>query len=224
MKILFLTDSLGYPRVHHSFKDIDLFWPYALRKVLLGKGLNHDLYFDMRPGRDTREIVSNLDYYYKTYNVDLIIIQVGIVDCYPRAIKEIELKILNNIPFVNKITKYIVKKFYSKIIQKRDITYVNKKMFKENCMTIKQNFNKAQIIVIPIGPPNSNYIKINPLIKRNVDLYNNILKEIFVDDCDLGFFNKINPDDIYIEDNHHLSIQGHEYICSRLAKKLTVQF
>jgi hypothetical protein len=217
VNVLFLTDSLGYPREElGSAKAIDV-WPYKVSSMLKKKNMsnNLNLFVDARPGRDTSELVKNRDKHIKAYQPDVILLQVGIVDCYSRALTKAEAMILPRLPFISRVSKYIVKKYYSEIVKFRNISYVNKVDFKINLEHLRDGFRNTKWIVIPIGPVNSNYKESNPLIEQRVQEYNCLLESVFGDMYLGDFYNDANVEDLYLPDNHHLCLKGHEFVADK---------
>ena len=112
MNVLFLTDSLGYPREEpDTARGVDV-WPYKVSSLLKKNrtSKNANLFFDAKPGLDTNSLARIRDKHIKAFQPDVIFIQVGIVDCYSRALTKTESMFLSKLPILGKVTKYIVKK------------------------------------------------------------------------------------------------------------------
>ena len=223
MNILFLTDSLGYPRVDESKASASDVWTYRIRDVF-SKNMRMfpavKFYFDMKTGRDTRSLLFDVDFHVKSYNPEIIILQVGIVDCYSRALNKIELQILTRIPIIRTLTKYIVKKFYSIIVKKRNIAYVKEDEFKRNLTRLLSSFEGVKWLVIPIAPANSSYIIKNPLIRQRIESYNLILEDVFGSAVLSSIYSSAELNKLYLKDNHHLSIYGHTLVSKRIEPAL----
>jgi len=222
VNILFLTDSLGYPREEPGAARGRDVWPYKVSTMLNKSRVsnNLNLFYDARPGRDTLELVKNRDKHIKAYQPDIIILQVGIVDCYSRALTKLEAMILSRLPLIGKLTKYIVKKYYKRIVKFRNISYVNKVDFRKNLEYFRDGFQNSKFVVIPIGPANFKYILSNPLIKQRVGEYNQILKSVFSDMYLEGVYHEANVEELFLSDNHHLSFNGHEVVANKVYSAL----
>jgi hypothetical protein len=150
------------------------------------------------------------------YKPELIVLQVGIVDCAPRVFREIETKILSIIPPLFKLVLWFVKKYRKEIVAKRRITNVNKDEFENNLKSLKQAFPNSQFVVVPIAPSVSEYENKSPGISHNIALYNEILKRVFGKTCVLTCYDEISPESILQSDLHHINKQGHELIFNSL--------
>ena len=218
MRLLFLTDSLGYPR-YYSGSSPDLVWPYKVRDAL-SVSSDLKLYFDMKPGRDTKSLMSEYDKHISAYEPDMVVLQVGIVDCAPRALKRSELQVALRIPIFSKVIHKLVKHYYIPLVKLRKITYVSPKSFKKNLELLKHKMKGASFIVLPIAPANNAYIQSNPLISEYIDKYNRILSEVFLEQYQSSVYENEEIDKLFLEDNHHLSNFGHEVVASFVIKKL----
>lgn len=217
MNILFLTDSLGYAREGIQAKNL---WTY--RTAELFKHSNDRVFFDLKPYRDTSTLIDELDNHIKSYHPDIIFLQVGIVDAYPRSLSKNEFAVISRVPLLNKIVHSLIKRFYYHIVKMRNMTYVGKNQFKNNLKSLTNKFSKTKFLVIPIAPPNEEYIKKNPLIDENVSQYNNIFSEVFGDNFLNDLYLGADLEKLFMDDNHHLSELGHEHIFNFLVSHLTI--
>ncbi len=220
MSILFLTDSLGYPRVDSYETLASDVWTYKVRGFYSKQGLDSDFYFDMKPLRSSKTLITDIKNHILSYKPELIIMQIGIVDCYPRALKHHELQIISRVPILSYVVKRLINRYYSFIVKKRDIAYVDKKDFKSNLLKIKKSFPLATWLVLPIAPANLEYSKKNPLIKSRVTDYNHILASVFGDSLLNNAYFDADLSRFFLNDNHHLSKYGHNYLANRVYKEL----
>lgn len=174
----------------------------------------------MQGGRTTTSLNLDVKNYLKCYEADIVILQVGIVDCYPRSITRKELIWLSRIPLINKISAKLVKRFYRQIVLARDITYVSCDEFKNNIKEIIESFPEAKFIALPIAPPCNSFITKNPLVKRNIDKYNLILKAIFKSDFFDGCYANADIDKLFLKDNHHLTKYGQSLVADNLIERI----
>ncbi|MDN3614823.1 hypothetical protein [Vibrio gallaecicus] len=211
---------MGYPRVdgfETSAKDV---WTYSVRNHVNKEDYSVEFYFDMKPFRDTSSLLRDVDNHCKSYNPDLIILQVGIVDCYPRALKRMELQVLSRVPYINKLTKKIVNYYYKDLVKRRDIAYVSIGDYRNNLSELKSKFSGSQWLVIPIAPTSNEYKKKNPLIEERVNLYNLVQKEVFGNDYKDDVYIECCLDKLFLEDNHHLSRYGHSVVSRKIIEYL----
>lgn len=219
-KILLLTDSLGLPRVMPELINDEWCWTYRLAD-------HYSSVFRFRvvsvPGMDTNQLMSLVTDYYQTIQADLVIIQVGIVDCYPRAIKKAELSLLLRMPgFLNRFIHRWVKRNYSWLIAKRGIRYVQPAQFSANLHRLRQSFPNSKVLVVPIAPPTKAYVEKNPLIRGAVTDYNNLLATNFPSGYLADCYAEAT-DDIFLSDNHHLSGLGNELVYRAVREALSLE-
>ncbi len=214
MKILIITDSLGCPRVYPEYLPSTQAWPIRLQE----KYPNNVVYVSM-PGLTTKRLYNEISNYLKAYEVDAVIIQVGIVDCAPRALTQNELKILSRIPIVNRVVRFFVKKYRSKMVSFRKVTYTNVRDFRYYTHAITSCFNNKILFFLPIAPPTKAYEEYNPGVSSNVSCYNSILSEnaMLID-----VYSGCDSNSIYMEDYHHLNKEGHNLIFNRVSDRIEV--
>ncbi|ONH56711.1 hypothetical protein BLL36_04865 [Pseudomonas cedrina subsp. cedrina] len=172
---------------------------------------------------DTNQLVSLVADYYKVIKADLVVVQVGIVDCYPRAIKKSELSLLLRMPrFLSELIHRWVKRNYSWLISKRGIRYVKSEQFSSNLVKLQESFPDSKFLVVPIAPPSMAYIKKNPLILGAIKEYNDLLASTFpsgfLAECYAG-----TSDDIFLSDNHHLNGLGNELVYTAVKEALSFE-
>lgn len=207
-KILVLTDSLGLPRDVPEFCSYESTWPVYLKSK--PKAEVHQVSIG---GGTSADILRQLSYH-QLYNPDIVIIQVGIVDCAPRFMTKFELTVVRKIPLLG---TYLIKVMNRKLVRKiRNITYVKPAIFKENLEKIKNFLPKSKFIIIGIIPANNDYEKILPGIGLKIDQYNEILSHIGGDFITL----KDLPADSIMSDHIHLKEKGHKYIFDILKEKI----
>lgn len=216
MRVLFLTDSLGYPRVDGFGTSASDVWTYSVRDSLCEQDNQFSFFFDMKPFRDTSSLLLDVKNHCLSYSPDIIILQVGIVDCYPRSLTRTEFQILTRIPLLKHLTKAIVKRFYKEIVIKRDIAYVSLTEFEANLINLKKLFGTSRFVVLPIATPSSKYIQKNPLIDCRVKAYNSVQERVFGDDYKGDLYSECNLEQAYLADHHHLSRYGHQHVAAKV--------
>lgn len=218
-KILIITDSLGVPRLKPEAVLDDQVWTYRLFNDLKYK---YSFYLYTVPGLHTNMLVSSLNNQLGAYQPDIVILQIGIVDCAPRALREIERKIIARFPnIIQRLIVEFVQNNYARLVVHRNITYVSLNQFSENLLKLREAFFSTQFIVVPIAPSNLAYEKKNPKIKSSILRYNQALSTVFKDSLMYDIFPKECLDDIFLSDNHHLNCKGHDYIFQTLSRLLS---
>jgi lysophospholipase L1-like esterase len=215
--VLMLTDSLGLPRVKPERVADDECWVYRLQDTF-----SHVLKFRAicTPGMDTRQLLVASRDYHQAIKPDLVILQVGIVDCYPRALKRDEVSIIKRLPkTLSMILHKQIKRHYSYLIKRRRIQYIGVAEFKSNLQALRDMFPSAQFRIVPIAPPCSDYKARNPLIESAIASYNEILIELFgtevLSDCYAE-----GGDRLFMSDNHHLNTVGHTLVYNSVSQAL----
>ena len=208
MRILILSDSLSLPREKPEACSFEDTWPEQIRQtgniihqVSIGGATSSDIYRQCS--------------YHASFNPDVVIVQVGIVDCSPRFLSKTEQQILRKIPvFGKKLIQVMNKKWIRKI---RRLTYTSIELFAKNIHSIIQYFKNSQFIVIGIVPPDSRYEDQMPGITRNIFLYNEVLEK-----AKASFISLQNmPQKGVMIDHHHLNNLGHKYIAGEIEKILS---
>ncbi|SCZ27863.1 MULTISPECIES: hypothetical protein [unclassified Pseudomonas] len=215
--VLMLTDSLGLPRVKPERIGDDDCWVYRLQddfsQVLKFRTV-------CTPGLDTRQLLVASRDYHQAMKPDLVVLQVGIVDCYPRALKRNELSVIMRLPkVVSMFLHQQIKRYYSYLIERRRIQYVGPAEFKANLQAMRDMFPCAQFRIVPIAPPCSDYKARNPLIESAITSYNQILIDLFGGEVLVDCYAE-GGDQLFMSDNHHLNAAGHARVYSSVSQAL----
>jgi hypothetical protein len=214
-KILVITDSLGLPRTEPQCVNDSEAWPH-----MLANHVEHEVYTFTRGGATSSDIVQELGGYLGAYTPDIVIVQVGIVDCAPRALTRTELKVVSVLPVIGKLVNLVVKRFRKNIVMARKITYTNKNKFRLNVELIRKKFDSSKVYFVSILPALEKYEKYNPGVTKNIADFNEILEK-------QGDY--ITPytfsilDAITMSDFHHLNKNGHKIVFNAVLKELTTQ-
>lgn len=181
-------------------------------------------YYHCLHGLTTAAIVDHLHGVLGAYSPDVVVLQVGIVDCYPRALKRGELAILRRIPMLGKLTHWLVRKYYRKLVVTRNISYVDIKSFEKHNLEILSFYKNIKLLVIPIAPPNDAFVKKNPVVRERVLKYNEVLakvyRERYLDDVFCG----VDVSNLFLSDDYHLSKYGNRLIYSKVMEKCNSWF
>tara|TARA_X000001036_G_C20568816_1_gene761748 strand:- start:67 stop:765 length:699 start_codon:yes stop_codon:yes gene_type:complete len=218
-KVLFLGDSLGLPRPDRSTIDIET-WPQIVSEKLHHKKIKFFFQFTGAAHSGTMIRMRNGGYL-AGYDPDILILQIGIVDCANRALREGTREFISRIPIIRRIVRRIIGTFHRHILSIRNITYVSRKKFRSNLMELRSLFHGVRFVVIPIAPASDDYCKLMPRIRKNIEDYNEILEDVFPD----SFLNEVylgsRPEDLMSDDFHHLSKFGHKIVSECVAKRIS---
>jgi lysophospholipase L1-like esterase len=225
MKIIFITDSFGGPRIHNGIEEVNLdhTYPELVKKELtkLGHEVQID-YASFRKVTDLPEIVK------KQNNYDLYIIQTGIVDLYPRALthkytisQKRAAKLLRRIIRLNRsfFIKYIYNKPWSTENEVRDA-------FETVCSN-----SKADLILINVAPVNAFQERESPGANAAIKKINAILSEVKekhakcleLDIFDLLLQTKDYESYLHSKDSH-LNIKGNIFYANELLKLVRANY
>ena len=204
-RILILSDSLALPRTKPELCSYEDTYPVLLKER-----------FEVHQvsiGAATSEILLKQVHYHLSFNPDIVIIQVGIVDCAPRFMTRKEIDASYAFGSLGKLLRWSLNKKWVRNLRK--VTYTSKTNFKIHLKSIRSKIN-SPILAIEIAPAPDVYEKILPGIRKNILDYNNILRETF----DLT----INTNEILnyglMSDHHHINKKGHLLILSELKKAI----
>lgn len=223
--ILIIGDSMAMPRNEVAYNQT---WIYKLishfseimfidksrrgstteRIVQEGGG-----YKNVQPGADLLE-------YYKP---NLVVIQLGIVDCSPRLVSRnaLSTKLINHSPTFVKTVFYRFKKKYS--VRKPKNAFVSPQQFKNNFETYikRAKAMNTRVLAIEIAPVAESFVEKSPSIVASIAEYNKILEDltIYENFSVVSSYDKKLSNSLLI-DELHLNEKGHEIIFSKLKKEL----
>jgi hypothetical protein len=208
MKILFITDSLAFPRVFPE----KVLYEETYISILKKKFPSIDFIHLGVGGATIRNLFQYSEYYHETLKPDIVFIQSGIVDCAPRTLKEVEIRILVRIPFLGKWLLNFIKNNSNLIRGIRNIQYTNLTDYSAYILKFMKKFDK--IIWIEILPPIKEYSKKVKNIENNINTYNSELRKYEYLSC-----NDFNKNHVQ-SDFHHLSTLGHIEMANKITQKI----
>lgn len=180
-----------------------------------------DPYFYTVAGLHSSDLVSSLSIQLGGFDADIVVVQIGIVDCAPKALRENERKVVLRLPGpLRRLIHTFLRRNYARIVRWRDVTYVSEARFRENLEVFREHFRGCRFVVVPIAPPNRGYVIKNPLIERNIVNYNRRLEQVFPEGFAREAFEGADPDVLFASDHHHLSIQGHAAVASAVIARV----
>ena len=184
----------------------------------------------------TKRIIqsSYLDEYVYPMVPDVTVLQLGIVDCFPRVLTNFERRVVHlasGISLTENLADYYINYLSRRrleITKNRYIPYVSIKDFEANLKLIKSTIMtincEHKFIIINIPCPGSNLTKRNFDVDGIVRKYNAVLDKVFLSDA--GFINlydetKYNSN-LLLEDGYHINSMGHKYIFNALKNILQI--
>ena len=228
-KIIIFTDSLGRPRPDLHAKERTEYedvYGYKIRKYFTDDWVEI-LYIE---SLDSEDAIFWNERMVAFKRPDIVVYQMGINDCAPRVFKKNSRSIVL-LPWFRRLSHDIILRIISKyrryIIEiLPEKTYVNKHLFRNNFLKmiadVKAMSNHCNFFCLSIaGQPYVKEIK-NPGITENVRIYNEVLKEIFMDDfVDIDAVTNMSSDEYLISDGVHLNKNTHDIIASELIRRIT---
>lgn len=211
VKVLIVADSLGLPRTRPERVTDDQSWPYLLAKSCK----DYTFYFYCRPGLHSTTLVNELDVTLSAFEPDVIILQVGIVDCTPRALSSMELALVSRLPVLNKLIKKLVSKYRRNLLNLRLKQYVDIERFRANLESIRATFPSSDIIAVPIVADIKSAEARTPNLGREIALYNKEIQDVF----DLVELEHLNSNS-FMEDHYHLNAVGNESVYKAVYNRL----
>lgn len=210
-------DSVPYPHT----------WPGLLQRDLdefhvVNVGQSEKTTSDFSGGLNVHQ-KRELEY----YEPQVVVVQVGIVDCAPRYFRKWEKQLLDLIP-VHTVSDGLF--FLAKHLRSRSEkrSYVDRPTFRANLKAYCQRAEKSKvgrIVVVKILQPGTTYSRKNPRIEESITSYNAIIEDV-VDQ--FGNAETLRPlaDDPTVEkaaieentlsDGYHLNRKGHRRLFERL--------
>jgi len=207
-RILVFTDSLGLPRSvpeHCAYEDT---WCFKLKR-------DFNVHQVSIGGATSSDILRQCPYHIE-FKPDVVIVQIGIVDCAPRFLTKFELELIKKLP--DKINSKLIRALNnSKVRNFRKITYVRTDLFARNIRKLQTFFKGTPVIFINILPASDSYEKILPGIKSRVEQYNEILINEAKYICETYDLHNKGVMSDYV----HLNAFGHDMIYHKIFNFLT---
>lgn len=196
-QVLFITDSLGFPRLEPEAVMYEDTYISLLKEEFPGCDFIHL----GRGGATIIDLYKHSTYYHGTLKPDLVIMQCGIVDCAPRALTIMEQQVLTRLPVLGRPLTALVRR-YSKALRKaRKMTYTPVETFAQYVARFEALFDDVHWI--GILPAMEAYDTKLEGIRRNIEIYNAVLRRNKY--IDTGHFHAFD----IMTDFHHLNCTGH---------------
>jgi hypothetical protein len=209
-RIVLFTDSLAMPREEPEITYYEDTYPYLLRN-------DYEVFQFSKGGGVMSEFVEQT-FYYNQYKPDIIILQLGIVDCGPRAFTKLEEAIFHSNRVFGLIRSVLSRTKLSKKIRNiRRVSWTSEKKYEQGCRFFIDKFKNSKVYALSIVPTTEEYEKQVPGISKKVKRYNDILKNVFQENLiDISGI----PTEGIMSDHHHLTKVGHQYVYGQILRKL----
>ncbi|QBJ61968.1 hypothetical protein B1F84_02410 [Pseudoalteromonas sp. DL-6] len=218
---LIITDSLGLARAEPELVRAHEAWTQI---VISDNSLREkfNFYIYSRFGYTSEGLKNEMDTYLKAYEPDIIILQVGLVDCYPRAMKKVELAIIRLLPsFLQRLIRNLISKHYKKLTKWRTNRYVTPNDFAQNLSLFRNKFENSEFLIIPIAPAHKSICERNSKFEESVSLFNLILSDIFPNQFCKDIYESMDGE-IFLSDGQHLSVNGNKQLAEKVTKLLDI--
>lgn len=229
MKVLIIGDSLSLPGHTNSYEET---WPCLLKKTfrsldfisILRRGITSEIL--VTEGGDGSEQFPMGSDCLEHFRPDIVILQLGIVDCAPRLFSRNSLisKLINRLP--RPLSKSVLTIIKSNRQRTSKRSYVDLDTFSKNFENYLSRCvlqSVVKVIAIAIVFPGQDMIRKNPTIIEAVHAYNDVLNSLAKR---FEFFEVINPlsesnalKDIY-SDGYHPNSKGNELVFHSLTETL----
>lgn len=213
--LMIIADSVAMPRpeLRSAYEET---WPSLLKQAMP----DWNIIENCRGGRTSAELLNLLNTSVLYYKPDILLIQLGIVDCAYRALLPQELELLEKFPLLPHLTRPLVKYFHHGITKLRRRNLISADDFYGHIVRFLQRLGNAQTIVYFIGilPPGKYMVNKNFGVRQNIMNYNKILRHLNYSNC---FIDTSALDgDCLLPDGHHLSVEGHKKMASLILERL----
>ena len=223
-KILCIADSLGLPGHLNKYEDT---WLYKLKQEFpnsdfisfFKRQLTTDILVSMGGGQRGVDNWPKGGDCLEAYKPDLVIIQLGIVDCAPRLLNKYDKIIIKVLP-------KILRKSYLEIVKLINTRNINNTLipfdkFKSNLdrYVKRAEILGVKIIFISISVPGKKMLEKNNKIIFNVTRYNEYYSEL---ENKYSFIKLTSPliesdyDKSIYEDGYHPNVFGHNIIYNKI--------
>lgn len=215
MRVVIFTDSLGMPRDGVSIENT---WT----RLFINKyAASHEIFTFFKRGANTNDIVQEKSDFLHLFRPNLIIVQVGIVDCVRRALPLRLTYLTSRVPILSSIVRKFSSKYHYVLTKLHKSYAVELRTFEENMNNILTDCSERNIIpiVIRIAEPGAFMRNKTYNVEQDVQLYNQKLKllvekfnGVFVD----PYRGQHSFEYVLDEDGHHLNSLGHELVFDKV--------
>ena len=215
-KILIIGDSSSLSREELSFNKTY----YAIMK----NKKNYILEMNATANNTSRNIAIKLEsFLLYGYSPDVVILNYGIVDVYPRPYPNKIHKLLSCVGLLQYIDTFLKKtKLYYKFgdfFNFKEVSLDEFRKYSENIVVKLLKKEVKQIIIIGIIKPYKVLLK-SKKVKEDIELYNASFKKLAEDNEEISYIDIYNDssEDFTIWDGYHYSEQASKYLTMKIEK------
>lgn len=209
LKILFITDSLAFPRAEPELVNYD----DTYLSLLKTQFPDCDIIHQGRGGATIVDLYKHTNYFHGTITPDLVFMQSGVVDCAPRALTVVEQQIISRLPLVGRPLSALVRRHARSLRRLRNMTYTSLPVFEQYVRHFEALFPTVYWIgILPVAPAYDAKLE---GMARNANCFNDVLRSRrYVDPSE------IDPEKMIMSDFHHLNVIGHARLAELLGRKI----
>ncbi|MBQ7209007.1 MAG: SGNH/GDSL hydrolase family protein [Lentisphaeria bacterium] len=216
MRVLFVTDSLGAPRPAVPW---EFTFPALLRRRFAGR---EDIFFCRESRRGSTTACLRDPELLPSYLPDVVIVQLGIVDCVPRIFTKLESALLARLPerirnILIRLGKHVRKRSERRAYVKPDACRRNWQAFLDQADEMD-----CRVLVIPVALPGKVFSADNPGAEKSIRQYNESVGCLAAGSPRAAVLpswdrEEESYDDLFLpDDGYHLSKRGHERMAGAL--------
>lgn len=214
-KIVIIGDSLAAERPD-GFLDSER-WPQLLNERLAHR---HTVINLSKGFSSTNEL--NVKFNDKLIKMaQIVVIQLGIVDCVPRYFTSREHKLISKVPHV--FRTHLIRVLKSLRSQSPRRAYVSRTKFRQN---LESFFGRksGSIYYVKILSPGKKFESRNPLAYQSINAYNTVLDELATVYTNVKIIevDSSKVDELTLEDGYHFNKKGHLYLAELIAESIDV--
>ncbi len=210
-RVLIFSDSLAAPRNKGASQVLDYkeTWPSLLRSVLPDAEVAQ-----VSIGSATTEEILYQAQYWTGFDADVVIFQLGLCDCLPRALYPLELEIVKRMPFAEALHKWVAK-HSQRLRELRAISWTSEEVFAERVSELGRLFPRSYWLSILVD--NEREPVRFPRCAKLTGKYNRILKKYYGE----NFLDVTNMSSgSFMPDGFHLNGTGHRHLFNRITNQV----
>lgn len=213
-RFLILSDSLALARSSPESLVLEETWPFLLRAFFDG-----DVFFQCSWGGATSaDLLSQSEYWLLSrQSPRFLIVQVGIVDCAPRAFARNEIFFQRALAAFTRLFPRVGRWFFLALRRYRKISYVSNHSFRDNVRALNKlaQMHGCSLIWLPVLGAGF-YEGILPGVSQKIAQANQILREELAD----SVLDVHLSDDSFMSDGHHLRPEGHRLLAKKIWNRI----
>ncbi|WP_298623541.1 hypothetical protein [uncultured Legionella sp.] len=218
-EVLLIGDSFGVERIHSGVIDVpyDKTWPVLVNESF-AKSRELKMESDFEAFRLLDELLDILDKKLEDSTYKLVIIQAGLVDCFPRPLPRTLFRSRNIICRILRKSISYIRSFWLKYIYCHPM--VSTEALVNKFTKIINRFTKIKFIYITITPQLHDQAVHTPKQAAIIDFYNEEIKQIKsqCNNFDVFDFNAVCCQKYLHPVDSHLTLEGNRYLADVVIK------